>query len=94
MRPSGDRVRDPEDAVAAARVLEIDPVAVEHLARAGYLRPAHDGVDGLRFATSDLKAFMARNADNGSGNLFLSEPVAVGAGDLLEALDGRCAAVG
>jgi PAS domain S-box-containing protein len=78
------------DLDAAARLLDLDPAAVEHLARAGYLSAVGGDADGLRFTTSDVKAFMARNADNGSGNLFLAEPDAVDAEDLLEALDGRC----
>jgi PAS domain S-box-containing protein len=74
----------------AARLLQVDRAAVEQLARAGYLSAVLDEDGGPVFARSDLKAFMARNADNGSGNLFLTEPDPVDADDLLDALDERC----
>lgn len=68
----------------AAEVVGLPPDTVEALASAGFLAR----VDG-EYPLSDLKAFVARNADNGAGNLFLTEPGAVDAADLLEALDGR-----
>ncbi|HET9444026.1 MAG TPA: PAS domain-containing sensor histidine kinase [Acidimicrobiales bacterium] len=84
---------------AAADMLGLTPAAVEGLARAGYLATAQpevgdvvdlDAVDGPFFPKGDLKAFLARNADNGSGNLLLTEPGTADAADLLAALDGEC----
>jgi PAS domain S-box-containing protein len=74
-----------------ADALGLPPSAVEALAAAGYLAPAQAGPDGPFFPVSDVKAFIARNADNGSGNLLLTEPGSVDAADLLDALDGRAA---
>jgi PAS domain S-box-containing protein len=74
----------------AAELLALSPEAVRSLAEAGFLVPATAGGAGPTFTVSDVKAFLARNADNGSGNLFLSEPPDADADDLLEALDGRC----
>jgi PAS domain S-box-containing protein len=74
------------DLEAAAKYLALDPAAVLGLVAAGYLAPSGPGT---HFALADLKAFVARNADNGSGNGLLDDE---GAGDpeaLLEALDGR-----
>ena len=74
------------DVPTTASILGLTTEAVEALARAGFLAPTRvDGVVG--FTHGDIKAFQARNADNGSGNLFLSEPGSVDAADLLEALD-------
>src|SRR4051812_18680137 len=73
----------------AATMLQLPVDAVEALAAAGYLMPAGDGPDGPEFPLSDLKAFVARNADNGSGNLFLFEAGSVDPQDLLDALDGK-----
>ncbi len=75
---------------AAAELLQLPAETVEQLVRARYLLPAEHEPAGPAFALSDVKAFIARNADNGSGNLVLSEPTGVEADDLLEALDGRC----
>jgi PAS domain S-box-containing protein len=74
-----------------AEALGLPSSAVVALAEAGYLAPAQSGPDGPFFPVSDVKAFVARNADNGSGNLLLSEPGSVDADDLLDALDGRSA---
>jgi PAS domain-containing protein len=68
----------------AARYLGISPEAVLAVAEAGYLAADGDGV-----ALVDLKAFMARNADNGAGNLFELEPDAVDPEELLGELDIR-----
>ena len=81
---------------AAADVLGMSPEGVESLAHAGFLPiVVVDGDDGRaapHIARSDLKAFIARNADNGSGNLLvLEEHEAADAADLLEALDQRSA---
>lgn len=75
----------------AAELLGLSPDAVRALVAAGFLAPAEEGATGPTFSMSDVKAFMARNADNGSGNLFLTEPAHADADDLLEALDSRCA---
>lgn len=71
----------------AARLLEMPPDGVRGLVEAGYLASQNGSPD--TFVLGDLKAFIARNADNGSGNLFLTEPSAVDPGALLEALDGK-----
>ncbi len=71
----------------AARILDTSTDVLRGLVAAGYLAPENGNVD--TFALVDLKAFMARNADNGSGNLFLTEPSAVDPGALLDALDGK-----
>jgi PAS domain S-box-containing protein len=75
----------------ASELLGMEPGTVQGLVRAGYLQPVDGGPDEPSFATTDVKAFMARNADNGSGNLFLEEPPTADADDLLRALDGRSA---
>lgn len=49
----------------AAALLNLPTAAVEALASSGYLALT----DG-RYALGDLKAFLARNADNGAGDLF------------------------
>jgi two-component system, OmpR family, phosphate regulon sensor histidine kinase PhoR len=75
------------DLAGAAQYIDVDVEAVRALVAAGYLQ-AVDGGDDPRFALADLKSFVARNADNGSGNLLEDES----AGDpqvLLQALDGR-----
>lgn len=74
----------------AAEMLQLPEDAVLGLAEAGFLAPS-EGDDEPRFALSDLKAFLARNADNGAGgNLF--EALDTSAADpqaLLDALDGK-----
>ncbi|HET9076710.1 MAG TPA: hypothetical protein VFN68_07250 [Acidimicrobiales bacterium] len=56
------------DLESAAAVLGLPSAAVDALAACGYVA-ASRGADGaLRFAPSDLKAFVARNAENGSGS--------------------------
>ena len=79
----------------AAEMLQIPVHAVEALVGAGYLAPMRnpDDTSEVAFPLGDIKAFVARNADNGSGNLFFEE----GAADpalLLEALDGRAEEMG
>jgi PAS domain S-box-containing protein len=74
----------------AADMLHVTVDAVSALVAAGYLIPSAESPEGPAFPLVDLKAFIARNADNGSGNFFdaleadASDPQA-----LLEALDGR-----
>src|SRR4051794_19588721 len=73
----------------AATMLQLSIEAVEALVGGGYLLPAGQGPNGPEFPLSDLKAFQARNADNGSGNLFDFEVGSVDPQDLLDALDGK-----
>ena len=76
----------------AAELLSLPPTAVLALAEAGYLMPAAAGPDGPEFPLVDLKAYLARNADNGSGNLldaFGAEGEGTDPQALLDALDGK-----
>lgn len=73
----------------AAEFLHLPVEAVRAMADTGYLSPSRVGPDGPEFPLVDLKAFLARNADNGSGNNLIGvdfdgEPQA-----LLDALDRR-----
>ena len=55
------------DLEAAAAAIGVPAEALESLARAGYLASRSD--EGrMRFDLADVKAFVARNADNGSGS--------------------------
>src|SRR5579864_3267528 len=84
-----------------AEMLHLPPEAVEALVGANYLLPADRGPRGPEFSLSDVKAFLARNADNGTGNLFefgadgslspssLSSSDVIDPQELLDALDGR-----
>src|SRR4029078_13194464 len=71
----------------AASLLDLSAEAVRSLAAAGYLAPAGDGEH--RFALGDLKAFVARNADDGSGILWQDDGDGVDPLAMLDALDGR-----
>src|SRR5437764_12484768 len=73
----------------AATMRELPISAVEARVGAGSLAPASEGMQGPELPLSDIKAFLARNADNGSGNLFDLEPDNVDPQDLLDALDGK-----
>jgi hypothetical protein len=73
----------------AAAMLQLPVDAVEAMAEAGYLEHVRTGRRGPDFLLTDLKAFVARNADNGSGNLFTIEPNSVDPQELLDALDGK-----
>jgi PAS domain S-box-containing protein len=78
----------------AAALLRLPPAAVESLVGSGYLAPSAEGPAGPEFPLPDLKAFLARNADNGSGNLWtggstLEQLDRVDPQDLLDALDSR-----
>jgi PAS domain S-box-containing protein len=84
----------PLEQAAALLGLPVDTVAA--LADRGYLDAAKATSSGPRFALSDLKAFLARNADNGAGNAVARQAVGVdsdsiGRTDLLDALDARTA---
>lgn len=61
-RSTGPNLVDVDE---AAELLNLPVAAVEALAVSGYLAPT----DG-RFSLGDLKAFVARNADNGAGDIF------------------------
>lgn len=63
---------------SAADYLGLPVDAVRALVGASYLEPAHEGPDGPLFPMVDLKAFLARNADNGAGNFLLADTEAVG----------------
>src|SRR5688572_4741616 len=75
----------------AAELLSLPPAAVLALSEAGYIMPAAAGPEGPEFPLVDLKAYLARNADNGSGNLFDAFDVeeATDPQALLDALDGK-----
>jgi len=73
----------------AASLLDLTPDGVNALVRAGYLPAPSGGADDPRFAIGDLKAFVARNADSGAGNLFDTEGEPADPQALLAALDGR-----
>ncbi|HZI37231.1 MAG TPA: hypothetical protein VFF24_02905, partial [Acidimicrobiia bacterium] len=74
----------------AAHYLSLSADAVRSLAAAGYLRASEgSNADAPAFPLVDLKAFLARNADNGSGNLFDFGADAADPAALLDALDGR-----
>lgn len=72
----------------AADYLSMSSDAVRSLADAGYLRALTNG-NGGGFPLVDLKAFLARNADNGSGNLLGFGVDAADPQALLEALDAQ-----
>jgi PAS domain S-box-containing protein len=74
----------------AAELLQLPVDAVRALLAAGYLTASRDGPDGPEFAMGDVKAYLARNADNGSGNLLDAlERENVDPQALLDALDGK-----
>ena len=85
-RETGDRssVALPQ----AAEYLGLTVEAVEALLDAGYLKASTEAPEEPRLPLVDLKAFLARNADSGAGNLTVVEPDADPEA-LLEALDGR-----
>jgi PAS domain S-box-containing protein len=73
----------------AAGLLDLTSDGVRALVAAGYLHTTGESADEPRFAIGDLKAFVARNADSGAGNLFDEEGSAADPQALLAALDGR-----
>src|SRR4051812_30259818 len=77
------------DLPEAAELLRLPIESVEALVGAGYLTPTERDDKGLRFSLGDLKAFLARNADDGGGDLFAEATDAVDPQALLDALDGR-----
>jgi PAS domain S-box-containing protein len=73
-----------------AELLQLPSDAVRGLLGAGYLAAAREGADGPEFALGDVKAYLARNADNGSGNMLDAlERENVDPQGLLDALDGK-----
>jgi PAS domain S-box-containing protein len=92
-RPPGQRptVTLPE----AAAYLNLPEAAVLALVGAGYIDPERVvSDDDVRLPLADLKAFLARNADNGAGSAMALAVNASGDGAadpqaLLDALDGR-----
>jgi PAS domain S-box-containing protein len=79
------------DLAESADLLRLPVEAVRALAAAGYLKATGDsgGVDrhgGPSFSVSDVKSFLARNADGGSAILV---PDDADPTELLEALEGR-----
>src|SRR5438105_1171258 len=81
------------NASEAAEYLGVTVETVEALARVSFLTPGRQGPDGPEFRFGDLKAFLARNADSGSGNvgrdMFDFDVDDADPQELLDALDGR-----
>ncbi|MCU1376082.1 MAG: histidine kinase [Actinomycetia bacterium] len=75
------------DVGEAARLLSLPEEGVRALARAGYLRPAD--ATAARFALGDVKAFLARVADDGAVDVFAEQDGGTDPQALLDALDGR-----
>ncbi len=76
------------DLAESADLLRLPVEAVRALATAGYLKISGDDGTGPSFSLSDLKGFLARNADGGSALLV---PDDADPTELLEALEGRSA---
>jgi PAS domain S-box-containing protein len=74
------------DLAEAADLLRLPVEAVRALATAGYLKVSGEDGNGPSFSVSDLKGFLARNADGGSAILV---PDDADPTELLEALEGR-----
>jgi PAS domain S-box-containing protein len=77
------------DLPEAASLLRLSEDGVEALVGAGYLIPSTAESGAPKFAMGDLKAFVARNADDGAGALFGEGGDALDPNTLLAALDGR-----
>jgi len=82
-----DTGRSPLPLDEAAAYLGLPAEAVEALVAGQFLPTA--GPNGLEFRLVDLKAFLARNADYGSGNLLHLEADDPDPQALLEDLDTR-----
>src|SRR5687768_3594002 len=74
------------DLAESADLLRLPVEAVRALATAGYLKVSGEDGSGPSFSVSDLKGFLARNADGGSALLV---PDDADPTELLEALEGR-----
>ncbi|HEY3701850.1 MAG TPA: ATP-binding protein [Acidimicrobiales bacterium] len=83
--------RRPVSLAKAAEYLDLPAESVEALVDTGYLAAlgTGTGTGGPEFALVDLKAFLARNAENGSGNILDAALDSVDPQTLLDALDGR-----
>ncbi len=81
--------RRPVSLAKAAEYLDLPAGSVEALVDTGYLAALGPGSGGPEFALVDLKAFLARNAENGSGNILDAALDSVDPQTLLDALDGR-----
>jgi PAS domain-containing protein len=73
----------------AAAYLNVPTDIVRGLLDAQFLEATDEGPDGPLLALVDVKAFLARNAENGAGNLVVTEPDSADPEALLAALDGR-----
>lgn len=69
----------------AAAMLDLPPVAVEALVGSGYLVPSRIGEGGPELPLSDVKAFLARNADNGAGAEMVTAALAAATSDPVQA---------
>ncbi len=96
--PHGGSARHQVTLEEAASVLRLPPDSVQALVGAGYLRPTaeDEAGDGHHFALTDLKAFLARNADAGDDDFDALDLDGLGGGGdsidpqgLVDALDGR-----
>src|SRR5918992_5709454 len=74
------------DLAESADLLRLPVEAVRALATAGYLKISGEDGTGPSFSVSDLKGFLARNADGGTAILV---PDDADPTELLEALEGR-----
>ena len=81
--------RRPVSLAKAAEYLNLPAESVEALVDTGYLAALGRGPSGPEFALVDLKAFLARNAENWSGNILDAALESVDPQGLLDALDGR-----
>jgi PAS domain S-box-containing protein len=86
--------RRPVSLPKAAEYLDLPAESVEALVDTGYLAAVGTGSSGPEFALVDLKAFLARNAENGSGNILDAALESVDPQGLLDALDGRSEEMG
>lgn len=78
------------DVETAAALVALPPAAVEALAAAGYIAGSMDADGHRAFDLAELKAFVARNADTGSGGrLHRSLIPDLGTEELVELLDER-----
>ncbi|MDP9388291.1 MAG: ATP-binding protein [Actinomycetota bacterium] len=73
----------------AASYLNVPVAAVQSLIDANFLEAVEESDEGPLLRLVDVKAFLARNADNGAGNLVVIDPEAGDPEALLAALDGR-----
>ncbi|MGH9306678.1 MAG: ATP-binding protein [Acidimicrobiales bacterium] len=77
------------DVEGAAAYLSLSEDVVLALMGAGFLHADAKGAKGPEFNQVSLKAFLARNADNGAGNVLDLGPESVDPQSLLDALEGR-----